>query len=131
MIRAPFSQVSFISRIISVPLYTGSATRIFGDTAAVFTNPYSMLFTPFNHVFQIFHIKSIRGIAEMTFYLNRLPILHHLIQILSSYADQRLFHMFPAAVAVELCIHLVMDLQTELTQDLCEQLLRCKSTIQV
>ena len=31
----------------------------------------------------------------------------------------------------ELCIHLVMDLQTELTQDLCEQLLRCKSTIQV
>ena len=55
-------------------------------------------------------------IAEMAVHLNVLAFLDHLVEFFSSNADQRFFHTFSAAVAVELCGQCIIDLDIKTFQ---------------
>ena len=60
----------------------------------------------FQQFFQIFNLKHILLIAEMTVHLNRLTLINHFLQIFLSYAGNRFFYAFLGAVTVILCRHL-------------------------
>ena len=66
----------------------------------------------------------------MAVHLNVLAFLDHLVEFFSSNADQRFFHTFSAAVAVELCGQCIIDLDIKTFQYFLKKAFRCMALLQ-
>ena len=66
---------------------------------------------------QFFYRYRIVLIAEMAVHLDGLTLIDHLLQFLLSDADQSLLDALSGAVAGELSLDLIKNLQTEITQN--------------
>ena len=67
----------------------------------------------------------VRFVAELAFYLNRLPVAYDVVQILSAQCRNRTGDALLGAVALECGIHRIVDLKPKLAENQLQDLFRC------